>query len=220
MGWRSMSSSAEMTGCFVRLSAWQSCARACCGASLRRSCGTPPTALRCSPSWPIAELAAFAGALCARTTAMKMLTKRAARAAMQSVLLGAAEAHRILPEHSFARLSLACAANSENPASRKSVPGGGDLCGGEERRSGVGARSALRKHSHRGCPNVESEANAVSSAVRPQPEHRSAVDAKRDRRSVSPRRVLTSAKRALQRQGSPAPTPVPDIRTQPIHNGT
>jgi hypothetical protein len=176
---------------------------------------------------------------------MRMLTKRAARAAVKAVLLGAAEARRIPPGHTFAegwfvvgakkpkclhsrapiplvdtgpktqtidsRASVpgSCAGLKTSALhSRKSVPGGGDLCGGEEAspghqqsrgllvpgeqqglwpgaackaRAGVGARSALRKHSHRGCPNVESEANKVSSAV-PTP----ARAPQRSRRAVRP----------------------------------
>ena len=180
--------------CSLRMSARQSCARAGCGASLRRSCGTPPTALRCSPSWPIAELAAFAVALYARTTAMKMLTKRAARAAMKPVLLGAAEAHRILPEHSFAEMCLVFAAHSNNPSLRQAVSGGGDLWGAEEHSPGVGARSALRRHSRRGCLSGENAVNAASSATRPLGEHRRAVGgAPHDRPSVSPRRIPAAA---------------------------
>ena len=91
-------------------------------------------------------------------------------------------------------------AKTKSLHSRKSVPGGGDLCGGEERRAGVGARSALHKHSHRGCPSGESAANAASSAVRPRPEHHSAVDTQCDRHSVSPRRVPTSATRPSCRE--------------------
>ena len=41
------------------------------------------------------------------------------------------------------------------------------LCDAEDRTFHGRARSALRQHSHRGCPSVESEANAGSSAMRP-----------------------------------------------------
>ena len=88
--------------------------------------------------------------------------------------------------------------------SRKSVPGGGDLGGGEEHRAGVGARSVLRKHSYRSCPNGESKAHKVGSAVRPQPEHRSAGYTQCDRHRVSPRRVPTSATRPSCREAAPA----------------
>ena len=47
----------------------------------------------------------------------------------------------------------------------------------EERRRRGGARSALRPHSHRHCLNGESEANAVSLAMRPGGEHRRSVGA-------------------------------------------
>ena len=52
------------------------------------------------------------------------------------------------------------------------------LCGGEERRDSVGACThALRELTHRVCPNETSAASEVSYAVRPNPEHRSAVGA-------------------------------------------
>ena len=41
------------------------------------------------------------------------------------------------------------------------------LCGAEEHSFHGCARSALRQHSHRGCPSAESEANAASSAMQP-----------------------------------------------------
>ena len=52
-------------------------------------------------------------------------------------------------------------------SARRAVPGGGDFCGDEKHKPGVGARSALRQLTRRSCPNVESAANAVSSATRP-----------------------------------------------------
>ena len=112
---------------------------------------------------------------------MRMMTKRAARAAVKCPLLGAQK--------------------TNIPVLRESVPGGGDFCGGEEHRAGVGARSALQKLTHRGCPSGESEANAASSAVRPQPEHRSEVDTKCDRHSMSFRRVPAPATRARSMEG-------------------
>ncbi len=63
--------------------------------------------------------------------------------------------------------------------SRQAVPGRGDLWGGEEHRSGVGARSALRNLTRRTCLSAVSAANAASCAARPQAEHRSAVGAQR-----------------------------------------
>ena len=69
--------------------------------------------------------------------------------------------------------------NSTARGSRRAAPGGGDLCGDEKRRLGVGARSALRQLTRRGCLNGANEVSEVSSAARPQAEHRSGVDAKR-----------------------------------------
>jgi hypothetical protein len=52
------------------------------------------------------------------------------------------------------------------------------LCGGEERRVSVGARTrALRELTHRICPSATNAVSAASYAVRPTPEHRSAVGA-------------------------------------------
>ena len=154
---------------------------------------------------------------------MRMMTKRAARAAVKCPLLGVAEAHRNPPERSFAegwfvvggevaqktrdiesRRSVPwgyVGQKTNIPVSRESVPGGGDFCGGEEHRAGVGARSALRKHSHRGCPSGESEANAASSAVRPQPELSGEGYTKCDRHGMSFRRVPAPATRARSMEG-------------------
>ena len=63
--------------------------------------------------------------------------------------------------------------------SRRAVPGRGDLCGGEKRRPGVGARSALRKLTRGSCPSAATEGRVASSAARPRAEHRSAVGAAR-----------------------------------------
>ena len=187
----------------------------------------------------LAHFVRFAFAV--RTTAMRMLTKRAARAAVKAVLLRAAEARHSPPGHSLAESLLllgaqktrclhlrarasqvhagpqtktidsrasvpgSCAGlKTQSLHSRKLVPGRGDLCGGKEHRAGVGARSVLRKHSYRSCPNGESKAHKVGSAVRPQPEHRSAGYTQCDRHRVSPRRVPTSATRPSCREAAPA----------------
>ena len=110
------------------------------------------------------------------------------------------------PPHAFAArllvfwLSGPGPPNTEDPASRQAVPGGGDFWGAEERSPGVGARSALRCHSGRGCPSAESAANAASSAARPLGEYRRAVDAfSGDRPSMSHRQVPPGARRANER---------------------
>ncbi len=52
------------------------------------------------------------------------------------------------------------------------------LCGGEERRVSVGARTrALRQLTHRICSSATNAVSEASYAVRPKPEHRSAVGA-------------------------------------------
>jgi len=71
---------------------------------------------------------------------------------MGAALLGASEAHRVLPEPGFAAALVAFGANaSKAPTSRQAAPGRGDFCGDEERSAGVGARSALRPHACRIC---------------------------------------------------------------------
>jgi hypothetical protein len=67
--------------------------------------------------------------------------------------------------------------NTKDPASRQAQPGGGDFWGAEERTARVGARSALRHHFGRGCPNAAPAGRAVSSAARPVREHHRAVGA-------------------------------------------
>ena len=56
---------------------------------------------------------------------------------------------------------------NQDPASRQAQPGGGDFWGAEERTARVGARSALRCHSGRGCPNAAPAGRVVRSAARP-----------------------------------------------------
>jgi hypothetical protein len=62
------------------------------------------------------------------------------------------------------------------------------LCGGEEHRASVGARTrALRELTRRNCPSATNAVSEASFAARPKPEHRSAVGANgADRRSGAP----------------------------------
>ena len=99
---------------------------------------------------------------------------------------------------------------AEGTASRtllSSVAAGGARWGrvqrrAEERRRRGGARSALRKLTHRHCLNGAREARAVSLAMRPGGEHRRSVGAF----SARPRRCSpppgTACRDARQRQGS------------------
>jgi hypothetical protein len=100
------------------------------------------------------------------------------------VLLGAPQARRSLPEHAFAG-DVVVRDEREEP-SRQAVPAGGDLWSDEDRRTGVGARSALRRLTRRNCLSAVSKANAASSATRPLAENRSAVGAKRRPRNHEP----------------------------------
>src|SRR5450755_4880616 len=90
---------------------------------------------------------------CARTDAASQLWMRAARAAASPPLLGASEARPGPPERAFAPTLVDFAANTASAASRRAVPGGGDFCGDEKRRTGVGARSAHPHLTRRVCSN-------------------------------------------------------------------
>ncbi len=141
----------------------------------------------------------------ARTTAMSMTTKRAARADPKAVLLAATEiapAGYRLPRRSCAvgirceyqrprcneAVWLAFPCRKYPPPVHKAALGWAAvrLCDAEEHSLHGRARSALRKHSHRGCPSGESEANAASSAMGHATAHRREVDTKCDRRSEAP----------------------------------
>ena len=169
-----------------------------------RRCAT--TALRGSVSWPVAELTALSSFAAFKQAATSQFTKRAARAATSPARLGAPEARSSLPARAFAATSWLVPRKAARVVSRQAVPGGGAVCGDEEvspdsnspedclclangraswpgaackARAEVGARSALRQLTCRGCLNGSNEESAVSSAARPRTEHRSAVGAQR-----------------------------------------
>jgi hypothetical protein len=69
--------------------------------------------------------------------------------------------------------------NKEPTSPRKAVGrwAGARLCGGEERKVSVGARTrALRNLTRRGCSSATNAVSEASSAARPKPEHRSEVE--------------------------------------------
>ncbi len=163
-----------------------------------------PTVLRCSVSWPVAELTALSSFAPFKQAATSQITKRAARAAtspglagragpggpavrqaqtvlrtvyVRAHLLGAPEAHSSLPARAFAATPLLVQRKAKAVPERRAAPGGGDFCGDEERRAEVGARSALRDLTCRSCLSAVSAANEASSAAPPWTEHHSAVDA-------------------------------------------
>ena len=99
---------------------------------------------------------------------------------MGAALLGASEAHRVLPGPGFAAALVVFAANATGATtSRQAAPGRGDFCGDEERSAGVGARSALRDLTRRYCLNVAPAKARSELSARPRGEHHSAVVAKR-----------------------------------------
>jgi hypothetical protein len=149
-----------------------------------RSTGSPASGLACSVLQPAAELAALTAFAALRQWRRVSSRSALARAAASPVLLGAPQARRGLPGHAFAGAFVRLYAREE-PA-RQVVPAGGDLWSDEDRRTGVGARSALRRLTRRNCLSAVSEANAASSATRPRSENRSAVGAVRRPRSHEP----------------------------------
>ena len=102
-------------------------------------------ALRCSASWPVAELTSLAVLAAFRQAATSMSTKRAARAATRPALLGGAQSPR-------RRTTLGPTGNGGGPASKtnpvaRKVAGGawaGRIGAAEKRRVPGRARSALR----------------------------------------------------------------------------
>jgi hypothetical protein len=161
--------------------------------------------LRCSVAWPCRRTRFAHCVRCAQTGAASQITRRAARAGHTPWPVQAApgqwpgrspgtgspldcpcpgspsrrqaDARRQPPGHT-------CAENRGGPRreahalqrGRRWV-GEGHQGGGEQRRAGVGARSALRDLTCGACLSAESEANAASCAARPRTEQRSAVAA-------------------------------------------
>ncbi len=142
-----------------------------------RSAGSPASGLACSVLQPAAELAPLTAFAALRQWRRVSLRSALARAAASPVLLDAPQARRGLSGHAFAGYALVRIA-SEEP-SRPAVPTGCDLWSDEDRKPGVGARSALRRLTRRNCLSAVSEANEASSATRPLAENRSAVGAQR-----------------------------------------
>ena len=143
-------------------------------ASLRLPCGARP----CGPSHNSLRSLAFATL---RQGATSQSTRRAARAGHKACAprrpAGALPPARArLCGNSRGGLRLE---DQLRWPSRQVVPSRGDLWGGEEHRSGVGAHSAQRRLTRRTCSSAVSAANAASCAARPQAEHRSAVGAQR-----------------------------------------
>ena len=143
--------------------------RAGCG---RGSDGLPSLregALRCSASWPVAELTSLAALSAFKQAATSMFTRRAARAARNPALLGGADSPRPRPARCLAGHWVGL---RSRPATAASRPEGGAapgrLCAAEKRRACGRARSALRDLTRRRCLSVESAANAASSATGPQ----------------------------------------------------
>ena len=112
---------------------------------------------------------------CAQTSGGGSVHERAARAATRPALLGARQG---APQPARARLcckSRGVRRKLLSVSARQAVPGGGDLWGDEERKTEVGARSALRGLIRPDCLSAVNEVNAASWRARLQAEYRSAV---------------------------------------------
>ena len=96
-------------------------------------CATAP--LRCSVSWPVAELTALASLSSFKQPATSQMWMRALRADSRLPLLSATEARPILPGPTFAETVEAVCEGPPLVGERRAVPGSGPLCGGEERRA-------------------------------------------------------------------------------------
>ena len=127
----------------------------------------------------------------AQTGATRMFTKRAARADRESALLAAPEIASA--GHRLPRAVLVCfwTEYQKLPCKGAWALGAARLWCAEKRWACGRARSALRKHFRRACPNAVRKAHVVSCATGRKTEHRRAVDAKRDRTSEALRPVPT-----------------------------
>ena len=121
---------------------------------------------------------------CAQTVAASQFTKRACARGCKPC---AARRSAGAPWPARARL---CWCSCSSPRKRRTVaPGGarrGDLWSDEDRRTGVGARSALRRLTRRNCLSETNAVSEASSATRPLAENRSAVGATRRPRNHEP----------------------------------
>ena len=103
------------------------------------------TALRCSLAWPCRPTRFAHFVRCAQTSGGK--SDHGARCARGPHALRSpapCHARRSPPGHTFARVTVVRSTRSSIVAARQAEPGLRPVGGGEQRRSGVGARSALR----------------------------------------------------------------------------
>jgi len=155
-----------------------------------------PTPLRCSRPWPVAQLAAFADALSAQTSATSQTTKRAARAATATALLGASHG-ALRPAH--ARLGNRGVGTPPVESHfvswlRQALSGGGDFWGGCDRQPGAGRASARFVSDSRPL-SERRERSERSEFGRAGPRLVGAAESahRADRPSMSPRRTAPAA---------------------------
>jgi len=124
---------------------------------------------------------------CAQTAAASQMTKRAARAATDPALLGAAHARPPEPARAFAERAevrlqgspIGRALSAVRLRGRRSSDWAISAATSSAGPWSARAQRALRHLTHRGCLSAVSAANEASSAMRPRAEQRSAVDAQR-----------------------------------------
>ena len=122
---------------------------------------------------------------------------------VQTHLLGASQAHRGPCRPGFAAPPVPPASGKPTRPPRQAAPGRGDLCGGEERSPGVGAR---QRASTTDLPQLfeRSARQGAQRVLRHDPGASTAAQSaqRADRRSMSPRRVPPAATRRPARRGS------------------
>jgi len=167
------------------------------------------TSLRCSGSWPRRQTHCARCVRCVQTAATSQLLMRAARAATSPALLGAPEARRRLPARSFEQTSAASPGKAAVDGCRGGrCPAGAIWVATSSAGSGSARASAPRCLTRRRCLSAMSAANAASSATRPRPEQRSAVDAQRRPPPNEP--PPGSAHRDARHQRTTTPAPKAD----------
>ena len=103
------------------------------------------TALRCSLAWPCRPTRFAHCVRCAQTNGGKSdHDARCARGPRALRFSAPCHARPSPPGHTFARVTVVRSTRSSIAAARQAEPGLRPVGGGEQRRSGVGARSALR----------------------------------------------------------------------------
>ena len=138
-----------------------------------------PTALCCSDFRPRRGTHNARCARCVQTAAASQMLIRAARGGRKPCAARRSRGALQPARTRLCRHAWFSPASTTFGSARQAVPGGGDFCGDEQHRAGLGARSAHQQLTRRGCSSGVSAANVASSAARARTEQRSGVGAKR-----------------------------------------